>query len=143
MKLGRGSYAEGRGAVLCEKPFSNFLFLSQHLLPLKSLTLIDFRTYAGLCCDRRMDPNSEKFVTESSSPEGSSLSNHGSTEHAIDGQNLDKAYWYMQSASATQDVVDSTPAELRRLRMKIDWWIVPIMFLCYTMQFLDKVLLNV
>ena len=29
------------------------------------------------------------------------------------------------------------------LRRKIDWRIVPIMFACYTMQFLDKVLLNV
>lgn len=32
---------------------------------------------------------------------------------------------------------------LNSLRRKIDWHIVPLMFLCYTMQFLDKVLLNV
>lgn len=29
------------------------------------------------------------------------------------------------------------------LRRKIDFHIVPLMFLCYTMQFLDKVILNV
>ena len=28
------------------------------------------------------------------------------------------------------------------LRRKIDWHIVPLMFCCYTMQFLDKVILN-
>jgi GMP synthase-like glutamine amidotransferase len=32
---------------------------------------------------------------------------------------------------------------LKALRRKIDFRIVPIMFLCYTMQFLDKVILNV
>ncbi|KAK2600082.1 hypothetical protein QQS21_005168 [Conoideocrella luteorostrata] len=31
---------------------------------------------------------------------------------------------------------------LPALRRKIDWHIVPLMFLCYTMQFLDKVILN-
>jgi hypothetical protein len=29
------------------------------------------------------------------------------------------------------------------LRRKIDWRIVPLMFFCYTLQFLDKVILNV
>lgn len=37
--------------------------------------------------------------------------------------------------------VDST--SIGSLRWKIDWHIVPIMFCCYTMQFLDKVILNV
>lgn len=32
--------------------------------------------------------------------------------------------------------------DLGRLRTKIDWHIVPLMFCCYTMQFLDKVILN-
>jgi len=32
---------------------------------------------------------------------------------------------------------------LKALRRKIDFHIVPIMFCCYTMQFLDKVILNV
>jgi len=36
----------------------------------------------------------------------------------------------------------ASPAEIRRIRVKVDWWIVPIMFLCYTMRFIDKVLLN-
>lgn len=32
---------------------------------------------------------------------------------------------------------------LKALRRKIDWRIVPLMFCCYTMQFIDKVLINV
>lgn len=32
---------------------------------------------------------------------------------------------------------------LKTTRRKVDWRIVPVMFLCYTMQFLDKVSLNV
>ncbi|KAH7155982.1 major facilitator superfamily domain-containing protein [Dactylonectria macrodidyma] len=34
------------------------------------------------------------------------------------------------------------PVDLNALRRKIDWHIVPLMFCCYTMQFLDKVILN-
>lgn len=53
---------------------------------------------------------------------------------------LDQAYWYMQH---TENATEASPQELSRLRRKIDWWIVPIMFCCYTMQFIDKVSLNV
>lgn len=60
--------------------------------------------------------------------------------HEARDQDLDQAYWYVQDSS---NAVEATPTELRRLRRKIDWWIVPIMFLCYTMQFIDKVSLNV
>ncbi|KAF7555554.1 hypothetical protein G7Z17_g2065 [Cylindrodendrum hubeiense] len=34
------------------------------------------------------------------------------------------------------------PVDINALRRKIDWHIVPLMFCCYTMQFLDKVILN-
>lgn len=37
----------------------------------------------------------------------------------------------------------SEPIDLTALRRKIDLRIVPLMFLCYTLQFLDKVILNV
>ena len=60
--------------------------------------------------------------------------------HGPHDQKLDQAYWYVQDSS---NAVEATSAELRRLRRKIDWWIVPIMFACYTMQFIDKVSLNV
>lgn len=61
------------------------------------------------------------------------------TEQDDRGRDLDKAYWYVQEHDTSQWSV----LELKALRRKIDWWIVPIMFCCYTMQFIDKVLLNV
>ena len=60
-------------------------------------------------------------------------------EHDARGRDLDKAYWYVQEHDTSQWSV----LESKALRRKIDWWIVPIMFCCYTMQFIDKVLLNV
>jgi hypothetical protein len=42
-----------------------------------------------------------------------------------------------------RDADTSEPIDIRALRRKIDWHIVPLMFLCYTLQFLDKVILNV
>ncbi|EQB57009.1 major facilitator superfamily transporter [Colletotrichum gloeosporioides Cg-14] len=37
---------------------------------------------------------------------------------------------------------DTSSVDINALRRKIDWHIVPLMFGCYTMQFLDKVILN-
>jgi len=51
---------------------------------------------------------------------------------------IDTAWRYLDGHRGTHDVVD-----MRALRRKIDLHIVPLMFLCYTMQFLDKVILNV
>lgn len=53
----------------------------------------------------------------------------------------DRAYDFLTSALASQDA--AAQIDLKRLRRKVDWYIVPIMFLCYTMQFIDKVSLNV
>ena len=61
------------------------------------------------------------------------------TERDPQGKDLDKAYWYVQE----HDTAQWSALELKALRRKIDWWIVPLMFCCYTMQFIDKVLLNV
>ena len=57
-------------------------------------------------------------------------------------RHLDDAYWFVHEAGS-QKHNQASPRELRAVRTKVDWRIVPIMFLCYTMQFLDKVLLNV
>ena len=77
---------------------------------------------------------------EASTPENLSLNTPDKvdTEHDARGD-LDKAYWYVQEHDTSQ----WSMLELKALRRKIDWWIVPIMFCCYTMQFIDKVLLNV
>ena len=54
-------------------------------------------------------------------------------------RDLDQAYYYLEQAgtNVTPDI------DLKVLRRRIDWKIVPIMFCAYTMQFIDKVLLNV
>lgn len=40
--------------------------------------------------------------------------------------------------SSDEDEIDE-----KKLMRKVDWRIVPIMFACYTMQFVDKVNINV
>lgn len=62
--------------------------------------------------------------------------------YATRGRDLDQAYWYVQeSRSHNED--QASASELNALRRKVDWRIAPIMFCCYTMQFIDKVSLNV
>ena len=66
----------------------------------------------------------------------------GVNEMAGSSSDLDQAYWYVEQPGLHKDA-KTTTEQLRRLRRKIDWRIVPIMVLCYTMQFIDKVSLNV
>jgi len=68
--------------------------------------------------------------TEKNSVEGTSSSGEVDTA------------WKFLDANRGQDA-EASESELAALRRKIDWHIVPIMFFCYMMQFLDKVILNV
>lgn len=54
---------------------------------------------------------------------------------------LDAAWQFLNSHREHAEA--SEPIDLAALRRKIDLRIVPLMFLCYTLQFLDKVILNV
>ncbi|KAK1983678.1 major facilitator superfamily transporter [Colletotrichum cereale] len=54
--------------------------------------------------------------------------------------NVDAAWKYLNDHRDAGD--DTSSVDIDALRRKIDWRIVPLMFLCYTMQFLDKVILN-
>jgi hypothetical protein len=56
---------------------------------------------------------------------------------------VDTAWKYLDANRDVGGDTDSEPIDLAALRRKIDWHIVPLMFLCYTLQFLDKVILNV
>jgi hypothetical protein len=58
-----------------------------------------------------------------------------------DMNDSDQAYDFLTSALVSQDA--AARVDLKKLRRQVDWHIVPIMFLCYTMQFIDKVSLNV
>lgn len=52
---------------------------------------------------------------------------------------MDTALAYIQNAGNNS----GSSINEKQLLRKIDWRIVPIMFACYTMQFIDKVLINV
>jgi hypothetical protein len=54
---------------------------------------------------------------------------------------IDDAWSYLNTQH--HDGHDTSSVNIKALRRKIDWRIVPLMFGCYTMQFLDKVILNV
>lgn len=87
----------------------------------------------------RMSSDTDRKVTEVVG-----ASEVASSSHSAPKQNLgdpDLAYNFLANVHASDDA--AAQVDLKRLRRKIDWYIVPIMFLCYTMQFVDKVSLNV
>ncbi|KAK4224218.1 putative allantoate protein [Podospora fimiseda] len=55
------------------------------------------------------------------------------------GSNVDAAWKYLDDH---RDTSGSDAVDITALRRRIDFRIVPLMFLCYTLQFLDKVILN-
>lgn len=60
----------------------------------------------------------------------------------VDGKrerDLDEAFKYLNEHTNAE----LGEINLAALRRKIDWRIVPIMFTCYTLQFVDKVVINV
>ncbi|KAL2158156.1 hypothetical protein VTH06DRAFT_4724 [Thermothelomyces fergusii] len=59
---------------------------------------------------------------------------------ASDG--LDSAWKYLDAHRDQGGLDAGESIDLKALRRKIDWRIVPLMFMCYTLQFLDKVILN-
>lgn len=94
---------------------------------------MDIREKADISSDVKGETSSRD--TSSSNAQGV-----GDKNYVPPRGDLDQAYWYVHESN---DAADATPEELRTLRRKIDFWIVPIMFCCYTMQFIDKVSLNV
>ncbi|KAF3479891.1 allantoate permease [Arthroderma uncinatum] len=57
-------------------------------------------------------------------------------------RDLDQAYQFLQTYGETSDGEEATAEDLKKIRWKVDLYIIPIMFVCYTMQFIDKVSLN-
>jgi hypothetical protein len=56
-------------------------------------------------------------------------------------QSIDLAYQFLKQHSQVADAPNEE--RIKALLWRVDLRIVPIMFACYTMQFLDKVLINV
>ena len=63
------------------------------------------------------------------------------TQMSLEKGSVDDAWSFLNKTHDGNE--DATTVDINALRRKIDWRIVPIMFGCYTMQFLDKVILNV
>lgn len=80
-----------------------------------------------------MDPNSDKEAVTSVKE---------TTVSPSESLELDAAWTYLNEHRDTSAAVNLEAVNLSLLRRKIDWHIVPLMFLCYTLQFLDKVILN-
>ena len=59
---------------------------------------------------------------------------------SIDSKDIDRAFVYL--ARQDQSQLDNN-VDLKALRRKIDWRIIPVMTACFGLQFLDKVLINV
>ncbi|KAI9670080.1 MAG: hypothetical protein M1829_004807 [Trizodia sp. TS-e1964] len=95
-------------------------------------------TTQGVAVDKEVNANT-------SSRDGSEHDSH--TGHSKK-RDLDDAFRYLQGAgaatgaSAGADTATDDDLSYNALKRKIDWRIVPIMFACYTMQFIDKVSLN-
>lgn len=75
-------------------------------------------------------------MTSNGKSDGASTDSPISDNHKNPG--MDEALNYIRNAGSS-----ASPVNEKQLLRKIDWRIIPIMFACYTMQFLDKVLINV
>lgn len=92
---------------------------------------------AAISDEKQLQVSDEKQVHGSDGEDPSHSSLHSPTTFEKGGKDVDKAYIFLTEHNAGDVSVD-----LKALRRKIDWRIVPIMFLCYTMQFVDKVMIN-
>ena len=85
--------------------------------------------------ERALEKSSSPPSTASSLP--SEVRDRGPTTH----KDVDQAFVFLDLAHHNHAGAETPYSDA--LRRRVDWRIVPIMFACYTMQYLDKVLLNV
>ncbi|KAL1654789.1 hypothetical protein SLS61_002538 [Didymella pomorum] len=62
------------------------------------------------------------------------------SQTSLESGSVDDAWLFLNKSRHAN--ADASVVDIRALRRKVDWHIVPLMFGCYTMQFLDKVILN-
>ena len=90
------------------------------------------------------DEKAQVVHVHQAAPSSSSSSDQSlptSFSEAANGKtDVDAAWKFLNDHRGTAGV---SAVDINALRRKIDWHIVPLMFCCYTMQFLDKVILNV
>lgn len=77
-------------------------------------------------------------MTSNGKSDGASTNSPASDDFKGTDMQMDRALNYIQNSGN-----GASPVNEKLVLRKIDWRIIPIMFACYTMQFLDKVLINV
>ena len=65
----------------------------------------------------------------------------GVAAQQVPSEKQDDALQYLEGHHIDDAEVDGV--DLKKLRTKVDWHIIPLMFLCYMLQFIDKVIINV
>ncbi|KFY12033.1 hypothetical protein V492_04134 [Pseudogymnoascus sp. VKM F-4246] len=88
--------------------------------------------------DEKSQAVNEKAVASSETDDTTSATSP--TARAVRDDDLDDAFKYLHDHDHAS--AESTRINLAALRRKIDWRIVPIMFACYVLQFVDKVVIN-
>ncbi|KFY36707.1 hypothetical protein V495_07667 [Pseudogymnoascus sp. VKM F-4514 (FW-929)] len=84
--------------------------------------------------DEKMQVINQKAVSASETDTGPT------TSPTLSDSDLDDAFKYLHDHDNA--FAESTNINLAALRRKIDWRIMPIMFVCYVLQFVDKVVIN-
>lgn len=106
---------------------------------LESSLLASFWTTIQCCLVLfAMSPDPEKQKVDINSPKGTVEPDEAVGE-VKDVRNADAALDFLRHEGAVRDM---TPEDEKRLRRKIDWMVMPLMWCCYCLQYLDKTLIN-
>lgn len=91
------------------------------------------------------EKNADITVGHRSPSSDASTANPNISIEAAAGANgeVDQAWKFLNDNRDAAAVNETEGIDMLALRRKIDLRVVPLLFLCYTMQFLDKVILNV
>jgi hypothetical protein len=69
------------------------------------------------------------------------VARHRAEVGGSDKGKVDEAWDFLQAHGA--DAPDAQDDELKAIRRKVDWAILPLLFVAYMLQFVDKALINV
>ena len=63
----------------------------------------------------------------------------GSEKKIVEARDVDEALKYLEAAG---DNINLEDVDEKKLMRKVDWMLMPLMFLCYFLQYSDKTLIN-
>jgi len=116
-----------------------YLAYKQHLPQLYG----PLTSVVDVVCSPRVIPDLTSNMSSSSNksdPQVGVLETTASPTEKPPAVEVDNAWGYLDHH---RDADLLNPVDIDKLRKKIDWRIIPVMFCAYTIQFLDKIILNV